>query len=66
MHSNTITTSIDWLIDRRHCDVKWLGQVRPLREKVHASLLQLPEDDQRLTALRDKRREHVSHHIRTS
>lgn len=45
----------DWLIDRRHCDLRWLGQARPLRERVLAGLPQLPEDDQQLVALRDKR-----------
>jgi hypothetical protein len=53
----------DWLIDRRHCDLRWLGQARPLRERVLAGLPQLPEDDQQLVALRDKRREHLLHYI---
>lgn len=46
---------LDWLIDRRHCDPKWVSQIRPIREKINTGLLQLPTDEERLASLRDKR-----------
>ena len=45
----------DWLIDRRHCDSKWLAQIRPIRERVQANFPHLPPDV--LASFSDQQRE---------
>ena len=39
----SIVLLLDWLIDRRHCDVRWHHQLRQIREKVSQSLSGLPK-----------------------
>jgi len=29
---------IDWLIDRRHCEVKWVGQMKLVQERINAAI----------------------------
>ncbi|XP_060636868.2 CDK5 regulatory subunit-associated protein 3 isoform X2 [Anolis sagrei] len=35
---------LDWLVDRRHCNLKWQGQVRTVREKIAAAIQDMPEN----------------------
>ena len=35
---------LDWLVDRRHCNVKWHQQLRQIRENIVQHLTVLPEN----------------------
>ena len=37
---------IDWLLDRRHCDVKWQAAVLEIREKINAAIQDMPPVDE--------------------
>lgn len=45
---------LDWLIDRRHCDVKWLAQARIIREMIQANLTHLPSDNELLASFKER------------
>ena len=38
--------SPDWLIDRRHCDNRWHGECKVVREGVAAAVKGLPPSEQ--------------------
>ncbi|KAJ6658214.1 hypothetical protein lerEdw1_001481 [Lerista edwardsae] len=37
---------LDWLVDRRHCSLKWQGQVRAVREKIALAIQDMPENEE--------------------
>lgn len=37
---------LDWLLDRRHCDVKWQAAVLEIREKINAAIQDMPPIDE--------------------
>ncbi|XP_066483979.1 CDK5 regulatory subunit-associated protein 3 isoform X2 [Tiliqua scincoides] len=37
---------LDWLVDRRHCSLKWQGQVRTVREKIALAIQDMPENEE--------------------
>uniref|UniRef100_A0A8C0IBH3 CDK5 regulatory subunit associated protein 3 n=1 Tax=Bubo bubo TaxID=30461 RepID=A0A8C0IBH3_BUBBB len=36
----------DWLVDRRHCNLKWQSQVLAVREKINAAIQDMPENEE--------------------
>ncbi|XP_062859140.1 CDK5 regulatory subunit-associated protein 3 isoform X2 [Trichomycterus rosablanca] len=36
----------DWLVDRRHCSLKWQSAVMAIREKINAALQDMPENEE--------------------
>lgn len=36
----------DWLVDRRHCSLKWQNAVMAIREKINAALQDMPENEE--------------------
>ncbi|NXV88448.1 CK5P3 protein, partial [Calonectris borealis] len=36
----------DWLVDRRHCNLKWQSQVLAIREKINAAIQDMPENEE--------------------
>ncbi|KAK4808776.1 hypothetical protein QYF61_027261 [Mycteria americana] len=36
----------DWLVDRRHCNLKWQSQVLAIREKINAAIGDMPENEE--------------------
>lgn len=36
----------DWLLDRRHCNIKWQGKVKTVREKINAAIQDMPENEE--------------------
>ncbi|KAM9215064.1 CDK5 regulatory subunit-associated protein 3 [Leptosomus discolor] len=37
---------LDWLVDRRHCHLKWQSQVLAIREKIDAAIQDMPENEE--------------------
>uniref|UniRef100_A0A8C3KEE7 CDK5 regulatory subunit associated protein 3 n=1 Tax=Calidris pygmaea TaxID=425635 RepID=A0A8C3KEE7_9CHAR len=37
---------LDWLVDRRHCNLKWQSQVLTIREKINAAIQDMPENEE--------------------
>ncbi|XP_039188978.1 CDK5 regulatory subunit-associated protein 3 [Crotalus tigris] len=37
---------LDWLVDRRHCSLKWQAQVRIIREKIALAIQDMPENEE--------------------
>uniref|UniRef100_A0A8C5Q9G6 CDK5 regulatory subunit associated protein 3 n=1 Tax=Leptobrachium leishanense TaxID=445787 RepID=A0A8C5Q9G6_9ANUR len=37
---------LDWLVDRRHCPLKWQSKVLHIREKINQALQDMPEHDE--------------------
>ncbi|XP_077359467.1 CDK5 regulatory subunit-associated protein 3 [Festucalex cinctus] len=37
---------LDWLIDRRHCTLKWQNAVLEIREKINAAMQDMPENEE--------------------
>ncbi|XP_044300645.1 CDK5 regulatory subunit-associated protein 3 isoform X2 [Varanus komodoensis] len=37
---------LDWLVDRRHCSLKWKGQVHAVREKIATAIQDMPENEE--------------------
>ncbi|KAB5555569.1 hypothetical protein PHYPO_G00035680 [Pangasianodon hypophthalmus] len=37
---------LDWLVDRRHCSLKWQNAVMLIREKINAALQDMPENEE--------------------
>lgn len=37
---------VDWLVDRRHCSLKWQSLVRTIREKINAAIQDMPESEE--------------------
>ncbi|KAM9837526.1 CDK5 regulatory subunit-associated protein 3 [Aulostomus maculatus] len=36
----------DWLLDRRHCNIKWQSVVKTIREKINAAIQDMPESEE--------------------
>lgn len=36
---------LDWLVDRRHCNLKWQNKVQQIREKINQALQDMPEHE---------------------
>ncbi|XP_040473666.1 CDK5 regulatory subunit-associated protein 3 [Falco naumanni] len=37
---------LDWLVDRRHCNLKWQSRVLAVREKINAAMQDMPENEE--------------------
>ncbi|KAI1887141.1 hypothetical protein AGOR_G00203080 [Albula goreensis] len=37
---------LDWLVDRRHCNLKWQSAVMAIREKINAAIQDMPENEE--------------------
>lgn len=37
---------LDWLLDRRHCDLKWQNDALEVREKINAAIQDMPPVDE--------------------
>uniref|UniRef100_A0A8C7FJ84 CDK5 regulatory subunit associated protein 3 n=1 Tax=Oncorhynchus kisutch TaxID=8019 RepID=A0A8C7FJ84_ONCKI len=37
---------LDWLVDRRHCSLKWQSAVMSIREKINAAMQDMPENEE--------------------
>ncbi|XP_064380712.1 CDK5 regulatory subunit-associated protein 3 isoform X1 [Dromaius novaehollandiae] len=37
---------LDWLVDRRHCNLKWQSQVLVIREKINGAIQDMPENEE--------------------
>ncbi|KAM9425289.1 CDK5 regulatory subunit-associated protein 3 [Pholidichthys leucotaenia] len=37
---------LDWLVDRRHCNLKWQSAVKVVREKINAAIQDMPENEE--------------------
>uniref|UniRef100_A0A6B2F0Z4 CDK5 regulatory subunit-associated protein 3 n=1 Tax=Bothriechis nigroviridis TaxID=88079 RepID=A0A6B2F0Z4_BOTNI len=37
---------LDWLVDRRHCSLKWQAQVRIIHEKIALAIQDMPENEE--------------------
>lgn len=40
-----ISKLLDWLVDRRHCTLKWQNKVQQIREKINQALQDMPEHE---------------------
>lgn len=38
--------SADWLLDRRHCNLKWQNAVKDIREKINIAIQDMPENEE--------------------
>lgn len=38
--------SADWLLDRRHCNLKWQNAVKDIREKINFAIQDMPENEE--------------------
>ncbi|XP_062269774.1 CDK5 regulatory subunit-associated protein 3 [Platichthys flesus] len=54
---------LDWLLDRRHCDLKWQNAVKTIREKINAAIQDMPEN-QEITQLLSGSYIHYFHCLR--
>ncbi|XP_034563845.1 CDK5 regulatory subunit-associated protein 3 [Notolabrus celidotus] len=37
---------LDWLVDRRHCNLKWQNEVKVIREKINGAIQDMPENEE--------------------
>ncbi|XP_053944421.1 CDK5 regulatory subunit-associated protein 3 [Cuculus canorus] len=37
---------LDWLVDRRHCNLKWQSQVLAIRQKIDVAIRDMPENEE--------------------
>uniref|UniRef100_A0A8C4NYU7 CDK5 regulatory subunit associated protein 3 n=1 Tax=Dicentrarchus labrax TaxID=13489 RepID=A0A8C4NYU7_DICLA len=37
---------LDWLLDRRHCNLKWQSAVKEIREKINVAIQDMPENEE--------------------
>ncbi|XP_031171262.1 CDK5 regulatory subunit-associated protein 3 [Sander lucioperca] len=37
---------LDWLLDRRHCNLKWQSAVKEIREKINTAIQDMPENEE--------------------
>ncbi|XP_033840433.1 CDK5 regulatory subunit-associated protein 3 isoform X2 [Periophthalmus magnuspinnatus] len=37
---------LDWLVDRRHCNLKWQSAIKVIREKINAAIQDMPENEE--------------------
>ncbi|NWV32512.1 CK5P3 protein, partial [Grantiella picta] len=54
---------LDWLLDRRHCSVRWQSQAQLIREKIQAALQDMPEN-QEIKELLERSYLHYFHCLR--
>ncbi|XP_034427149.1 CDK5 regulatory subunit-associated protein 3 [Hippoglossus hippoglossus] len=54
---------LDWLLDRRHCNLKWQSAVKTIREKINAAIQDMPEN-QEITQLLSGSYIHYFHCLR--
>lgn len=40
------SVSADWLLDRRHCNLKWQNAVKDIREKINSAIQDMPENEE--------------------
>lgn len=45
---------LDWLIDRRHCDLRWHHQLREIKSKIKSALVHLPKDEPKIISATDE------------
>ena len=38
--------STDWLIDRRHCEAKWVGQVKLVQERISTAIKDVVDNEE--------------------
>lgn len=43
---NNYFVSADWLLDRRHCNLKWQNAVKDIREKINVAIQDMPENEE--------------------
>ena len=53
-HNNMTLFVLDWLIDRRHCDLRWHHQLQELKPKIRASLLSLSKNEDTISRILNK------------
>ncbi|XP_037547579.1 CDK5 regulatory subunit-associated protein 3 [Nematolebias whitei] len=41
-----ISKLLDWLLDRRHCNIKWQSAIKTVREKINAAIQDMPENEE--------------------
>lgn len=49
----------DWLIDRRHCEAKWVGQVKLVQDKINTAVKGVA-DNEEITKVLDTSRKQVT------
>ncbi|NWS46010.1 CK5P3 protein, partial [Probosciger aterrimus] len=54
---------LDWLVDRRHCNLKWQSQVLAIRERINTAIQDMPEN-QEIKELLDGAYLHYFHCLR--
>ncbi|NXA07234.1 CK5P3 protein, partial [Sapayoa aenigma] len=54
---------LDWLVDRRHCSLKWQSQVQLIRQRIDAAIQDMPEN-QEIKQLLDGAYLHYFHCLR--
>lgn len=54
---------LDWLVDRRHCNLKWQNAVKEIREKINGAIQDMPEN-QEITRLLSGSYIHYFHCLR--
>uniref|UniRef100_A0A7N5ZWF4 CDK5 regulatory subunit associated protein 3 n=1 Tax=Anabas testudineus TaxID=64144 RepID=A0A7N5ZWF4_ANATE len=37
---------LDWLLDRRHCNLKWQNAIKAIREKINTAIQDMPENEE--------------------
>ncbi|RXM32672.1 CDK5 regulatory subunit-associated protein 3 [Acipenser ruthenus] len=42
---------LDWLVDRRHCNLKWQSSVLQIRGKINTAIQDMPENEEIKTLL---------------
>uniref|UniRef100_A0A3Q1I420 CDK5 regulatory subunit associated protein 3 n=1 Tax=Anabas testudineus TaxID=64144 RepID=A0A3Q1I420_ANATE len=40
------SVSTDWLLDRRHCNLKWQNAIKAIREKINTAIQDMPENEE--------------------
>ncbi|XP_068161661.1 CDK5 regulatory subunit-associated protein 3 [Antennarius striatus] len=40
------TKLLDWLLDRRHCGLKWQSAIKVIREKINSAIQDMPESEE--------------------
>uniref|UniRef100_A0A8P4KM39 CDK5 regulatory subunit associated protein 3 n=1 Tax=Dicentrarchus labrax TaxID=13489 RepID=A0A8P4KM39_DICLA len=43
---NQLLPAINWLLDRRHCNLKWQSAVKEIREKINVAIQDMPENEE--------------------
>ena len=51
----------DWLIDRRHCEAKWVGQVKLVQERISVAIKDVA-DNEEISKVLEASRKLALHH----